>query len=355
MIKYYSTWIKRNIIVRIDCPVSDYWGFLDNNLLWLKECPASSSHSYDIKMRLTRQPVLDHLFIETMTHDYERVGYNLFVKDSSVVCLLGRWLLWKYEICEDEKIHVDIYYINQWDNYLKAIAKMILGRVPAHETNRERLLHITRIGIHFPLFLLLKTEENIGIMHAAAVAKEGKAVILAGYDGVGKSTLAMYLCLNYGFQYVADNFLLHDDKYVYPFVESARLNEDSLRALGLPCTGNRIHGRVEVIPPSFAKDAPLDLSAVYFNSISNIDVIEVMPKEQMKRNILAMEDYLPEFIDYKHFLSVVSFVSDYAHKSHYGCLDMFLDQGRLYSLKKAKLADMALMARKIEKCIDLQN
>ena len=355
MIKYYSTWIKRNITVRIDCPASDYWEFLDNNLLWLKECAASSSHSYDIKMRLARQPVLDSSFIETITHDYERIGYNLFVKDSSVVCLLGKWLLWKYEVCEGEKIHIDIYYINQWDNYLKAIVKRILRRVPAHETNRERLLYITRIGIHFPLFFLLKTEENIGIMHAAAVAREGKAVILAGYDGVGKSTLAMYLCFNFGFQYVADNFLLYDDKYVYRFVESARMNEDSLYALSLPCTGNRIHGRVEVIPPSFAKDTALKLSAVYFNSISNTDVIEVMPKEQMKRNILAMGDYLPEFIDYKYFLSVVSFVSDHAYKSHDDYLDMFLDQGRLYSLKKARLTDMDLIARKIEKCIDLQN
>lgn len=355
MIKSYSTWIKRNITVRIDCPASDYWEFLDNNMLWLRECPPSSSHSYDIKMRLRRQPVIDSSFIGTMTHNYERLGYNLFVKDSSVICLLGRWLLWKYEVSENEKIHVDIYYVNQRDNYLKAIAKRMLGRVPAHETNRERLLYITRIGIHFPLFLLLRTEENIEIMHAAAVARGGKSVILAGYDGVGKSTLALYLCLNCGFQYVADNFLLYDDTYVYPFVESARMNEDSLYALGLPCTGNRIHGRVEVIPPSFAKGVPLNLSAVYFNSISNTDVIEVMSKEQMKRNILAMEDYLPEFIDYKYFLSVVSFVSDLGYKSHEDCLDVFLGRGRLYSLKKSVLTNMALTAGKIEKCIGLQH
>lgn len=353
MIKSYSTWIKRNITVRIDCPYSDFWRFLDNNLLWLKECASSTSHPCDIRIRLRRQPVLDSSFIGTMTRNYERIGYNLYVKDSSVICILGRWLLWKYEVCEDDNVQVDIYYVNQNDNYLKAIGKRILGRVPARETNRERLLYITRIGIHFPLFLLLRTEADIRIMHAAAVAREGKSVILAGYDGVGKSTLALYLCINCGFQYVADNFLLYDDTYVYPFAESARMNEDSLCALSLPFTGNRIHGRVEFVPPLFVKDARLNISAVFFNSISNTDSIEAISKEQMKRYIMAMEDYLPEFIDYKYFLSVVSFVRDLGYKSHESCLDGFLDRGRLYSLKKAGLTNMALMAGKVEKCIGL--
>ena len=351
MVKSYSTWIKRKKIVTIDCPDEEYWEFLDKNTLWLKECPPSSDHSYDLKMRLRRQPVLDSSFIENISHGYDRLGYNLFVKDSSVICLVGRWLLWKYEVCEDKKIHVDIYCVHQKDNCLKSIARRMLGRVPAHETNRERMLYFTRIGIHFPLFFMLKTKENIGVMHAAAVAKGGKSVVLAGYDGVGKSTLALYLCLKCGFQYVADNFLLYDDTYVYPFAEGARMNDDSLRALDFKCAGKRIHGRMEVIPPSFVEDIPLSLSAVYFNSISHTDVIEEMSKEQMKKNIMSMENYLPEFIDYKYFLSAVNLANNFDYKGYTNPLDSFLSRGRLFSLKKARITDMAFTARKIDECI----
>jgi len=197
-------------------------------------------------------------------------------------------------------------------------------------------------------------------MHAAAVEKDGEAVVLVGYDGVGKSTLAMYLCLKNNFQYVADNFVLYDDKCIYPFVENARLNKDSVKQLGLPYRGKRIHGRVEVLPQFYTSGLPLNVKAIFFNYISGKDSplkIEKIDKKKLKNRILTMEDYLPEFIDYKQFLSVVKLTGSIPCKSSIRGrpLDEFLNNNQLYLLKKSKIEDITDLAEEITKCVQTKN
>ena len=351
MIKRFFTHIKRNLTLEIECSDPYYWKFFNNNLLWLKQSETVADDSYDIRTTISKLREIDSSFIDGITKGYGRYGYNLFVRGSSVVCLQANWLLWKYEADPGGKIHIDIYYAPKNDNYLLKSAKKILGRRSQAEINRERLLYLTRIGVHFPIFSLLETEENIEIMHAAAVEKGGKAIVLAGYDGVGKSTLALYLCLKKGFQYVADNFLLYDGTNIYPFVESARLSEDSIRALGLSYAGNKIYGRIEVLPRFYTDRSSLKASAVFFNYLSDADALEEADKHQLKNKILAMKDYLPEFIDYRQFLSVVKLTTGTSHGHDDGPLDVLLDNARLYFLKKHKIGNLPEVAEEVLRCI----
>jgi len=324
--------------------------------MWLEENETGCRIACDIKTTISKVPAINNSFMHSITKGYDRLGYKLYIKESSVVCINGSWLLWKYEVDKEGKININIYFTTQDDNYLIKLARRILRGISPAQINREKFLFITRIGIHFPIFFVLRTNENIEVMHAAAVEKDGNAVVLVGYDGVGKSTLAMYLCLKNNFQYVADNFLLYDEKCIYPFVESARLSEDSVKQLSLPWTGNKVHGRVEVLPQICTSRLSLNVAAIFFNYISGEDSlgkIEKTNKRKLKNRILAMENYLPEFIDYKQFLSVVKLTESihYRSSSRARPLDEFLNNSQLYLLKKCRMEDIADVAKKVAECI----
>jgi len=335
----------------MECREALYWDFIEKNLLWLKEEEADIGISYDITTKISRLNELDASFLASITNGYNRLGYNLFVSDSSVICLEGNWLLWKYNVDENEKIHIDIYYSTKVDNFIFKSAKRLLAWRSAEEINRGRLLYLTRIAVHFPIFALLKTKENVGIIHAAAVEKDGKAIVLTGYDGVGKSTLALYLCVRKGFRYVSDNFLFYDEKYVYPCVESARLNEDSAIILGVPFTGNRIYGRIENQPEFYTKCSRLYTSAMFLNYFSNEAALENADQSLFANIILSMKDYLPEFIDFRRFLSVAKLCGEACGEHDDVALDIFLDNTRLYLLRKSKIEDIDEIAEWILKFI----
>jgi len=360
LVKLFSAHIKRKITLKLECSEPAYWEFFNDNLMWLEEIGTSYRIAFNIKTTISKVPAINNSFMNSIIKGYDRLGYNLYIKESSVACICGGWLLWKFEVDKDGKSTINIYYTTPDNHSVFKLAKRILRGISPAQIERERFLFITRIGIHFPIFLFLRTNENIHIMHAAAVEKGGEAVVLVGYDGVGKSTLAVYLCLKNNFQYVADNFLLYDDKKIYPFVESARLSEGSIKQLGLPYRGKRIHGRVEILPQFYTSILPLKVKAIFFNYISGKDSplkIEKIDKKKLKNWILTMEDYLPEFIDYKQFLSVVKLTGSihWRKNNEEHPLDEILNNNQLYLLKKSKIEHIADLAEEITKCGQTKN
>lgn len=57
---------------------------------------------------------------------------------------------------------------------------------------------------------------NVVVLHAAAVAKDGNAILLSGRGGVKKTTYIMSLLKN-GWQYLADDLVLMKDGILYPY------------------------------------------------------------------------------------------------------------------------------------------
>jgi len=80
----------------------------------------------------------------------------------------------------------------------------------------------------------LVTDQSKGvILHAAAVERQGKAILVAGISGAGKSTLTAWLATN-GFRYCTDEIVfvpLADPLQVIPFRRPLVLRTDSVRAL----------------------------------------------------------------------------------------------------------------------------
>ena len=98
--------------------------------------------------------------------------------------------------------------------------------------------------IHFPIFSLLKKYHNMRLIHASTLSKDSEALVFAGLNKVGKSSLSRYIFENYNFQYMSDNFLLSDSDQVYGFPEKNRLSPESMSNLDIDFSGEReIYGK----------------------------------------------------------------------------------------------------------------
>jgi hypothetical protein len=99
-------------------------------------------------------------------------------------------------------------------------------------TSRNRWL-VSHAVLTLPLLEMLKRRGLFGI-HASGVARDGRAVILAGASGSGKSTLSLILA-DAGFDFLSDDMLFlkaaHDGLRVLAFPDEIDVTEDTAMLL----------------------------------------------------------------------------------------------------------------------------
>jgi hypothetical protein len=100
----------------------------------------------------------------------------------------------------------------------------------AKKTHRT-LFKLMYYGVYYPLIWHFERTRGWGLLHASAVERDGRAIVLSGLGGVGKSTLALSLMADPGFRFISDNLILHDEEKVYSLPEPVRLDASSLAAI----------------------------------------------------------------------------------------------------------------------------
>ncbi len=112
----------------------------------------------------------------------------------------------------------------------RRIEYMRPGRV---DRKRNRLFFkMMYFMIYYPMAWHLEHTRGWGLLHASAVRMpSGKAVLLAGLGGVGKSTLGLSLLSRPGARLISDNLLFHDHQRIYACPEPVRLDENSLTGM----------------------------------------------------------------------------------------------------------------------------
>lgn len=86
-------------------------------------------------------------------------------------------------------------------------------------------------ALYFPMAWKMEISRGWELLHASAVEKEGRGLILAGHGGAGKSTLALSLMADPSFRLVSDNLIFHDGERIYALPEPVRLDGSSLEAI----------------------------------------------------------------------------------------------------------------------------
>jgi len=233
-----------------------------------------------------------------------------------------------------------------------------IGRAILRPGSRQRLDGILRtqamrLLIHFPVFSLLEHNQGISVIHGAAVARDGRVVVLSGLDGVGKSTLAQYLCRERGFSLLSDNFLLTDGKQIFAFPEMTRLANDSVRSLGIAETGGeRIGDRVFLSTDRLTTTMKADCSAVILNRIGQDCRLEPVSSSSAQAEILRMRHYLSEFIDYGRFRTLFGYIGGEPWPpSHDLAVQELSRNNPCFILEKNGLGRLTETADMVEQCI----
>ena len=160
-----------------------------------------------------------------------------------------------------------------------------------------------RLCVHFPLFSLLQ-EKGYSVLHASAVAKEGKAILFLGLNGAGKGTSALSLLPELNI--LADNFLLFDGDYIYGFPETIRISPQVAKSLHLDAGGDMVFGKLQ-------KKNSLKLSEVKAKAEKAIICRrgEMTSWEEMDRNsALAYVEAADRFLHENQAYSYMAFLTN---------------------------------------------
>ena len=100
------------------------------------------------------------------------------------------------------------------------------------DLRRKRYFDLLRYLVHFPIAWHLERTRGLSLLHASAVARGGRAVLVVGPGGAGKTTTCLALLARAGMSLVSENLLLCDGQAVYCVAEPIRLSEEGLALLG---------------------------------------------------------------------------------------------------------------------------
>jgi len=167
-------------------------------------------------------------------------------------------------------------------------------------------------------------QNNIFSMHASSISYEGKAVLLVGAYGSGKTTTAINLCMNdKTIGYVTGNrpFLQNSsNKVLYgmghisvstsSLVEELHIKRDTLEKIGFnqksstpyqAIQASRTHFDASVLDITRA-DFPLDLKAVILIRKSHRDFVSFMPDVAGEQEVRVLHSALREYSEKNYVL-----------------------------------------------------
>ena len=180
-------------------------------------------------------------------------------------------------------------------------------------TSEEQLknyIRSMRWMIHFPIFSLLKKIKSMRLVHASTISKDSEAIIFAGLNKVGKSSLSRYIFENSNYKFMSDNFLLTDSKMIYGFPENNRLSPESIKHLNIGSINTKkIYGKHHL--PFEKKQIELISKPKTVFIVNNFDILQItnISRESALNSLEAMHSYLQEFPEYTFYSMLDSFDS----------------------------------------------
>ncbi len=171
---------------------------------------------------------------------------------------------------------------------------------------RHRFSTIVYYAVYYPVWWHLECTRAAHPLHAGAVVLDGKAILLAGLPGSGKSTVAVSFLNVPEAALLSDNIVLHDGTNIWGCYEPLLLgDEHSSRPAGLHQTGQRhAFNRNAYHAPHLNR--AFSPSAVVILCRGKRTELEAIPNSQCFRMLLAINEAAKEMRRYHVFGAVFS-------------------------------------------------
>lgn len=178
------------------------------------------------------------------------------------------------------------------------IRRLIRGR---HTSDNQLFMTMLRQGLLLPALARLLVQNGILTLHASAVARDGRAVILTGLNGCGKSGLALHLVVRHNFRYLADNFAVVDPSKVavFSFPEPIRVDQ-SEHALARRCFsgGDQAFGKLQLTPAPEVLDSQATVACIARVLIGERFTVRQVSPDRFCRGLEALHRFLGETPEY---------------------------------------------------------
>jgi hypothetical protein len=194
-------------------------------------------------------------------------------------------------------------------------------RVAYPDLERKKFFDLLRYLVHFPLAWHLERTRGWSMIHASAVARGGRAVLVAGPGGAGKTTTCLGLVARARMALLGENLLFCDGARVHPIEEPIRLTEESLAILGDDLTalgptaiesGSR---HKAMFQPRRAGTEPARAAALFLPQFAERGFVRRVQAELACERIAAANRLTLELSDYAWYASALDLLWPQAGRS----------------------------------------
>lgn len=155
-------------------------------------------------------------------------------------------------------------------NFVSSFMFELLNTILLGKLKRQLFHILIKQYVEQSLLWNLCTENSLYCIHAASIEKNDTITVFAGLNGVGKSTLALWLSRNKNSKLYSDNYLLIDESHAYLFPDAIRLSMQSLTELNVQPVRSFGFGKYLVDGSElFSKKKKVQLSKIYLVSRGN--------------------------------------------------------------------------------------
>ncbi|RKX93223.1 MAG: hypothetical protein DRP84_08770 [Spirochaetes bacterium] len=241
----------------------------------------------------------EHLLKLKTNSDFLQIGGNTFVNNRRIITV--RKIMRKIKVVYDfsfynKKIQLKVFILN------KPVKNFIKYRLMS-SNEEEIFFELTYPLLYYPLFWFLENMHGMYTLHASVVTYKGKAVVLCGLEGIGKTSLALSL-LESGGKFISDNLIFYDKEYVYPCYELVRINKSD----GIDKWQNKIN-RVDSLNgcKGFYRINPGDA----INKVKPGIFIFPCFSSSFKEELLSLEDTVGKAVDLSRIPPEIGNYSEY--------------------------------------------
>ena len=206
-----------NIKVSVKCPHEKVRAFIEKSFFFFKK---TQKYKFLISVDIDLSEKKDFV---RLSEKMNKIGNNTLL-DKNKLLFQNHGLI--YEIKKKrESISVNVNKQTKYDVFSKSknILKKILFKLDNYSIIRQSII--------LPIIWALSRKLNIHVLHGGAASINKQGYIFSGLAGIGKSNLTLFMTLQKKFKFLSDNFLLFDNKFIYPFPEWIRVMDDSKKIM----------------------------------------------------------------------------------------------------------------------------